>query len=269
MKLALIQMDMAFADPGKNFQKAEALVRKAAAGTPDAILLPETWNVGFYPKEGLPALADPQGGRTKALFSALAKELGVNIVAGSVAAAFPDGVHNSAFAFDRSGMCVSRYDKTHLFTPMHEDDFFVKGGGIPAYAFDGFACGTEICYDIRFPELTRTLTVNGLDFLFVVSQWPDVRIPQLHALLRARAIENQMFVACCNSCGSAPGARFGGRSVVFDPLGNELAAAGTEEETVFADCDTSVVQGIRASINVFRDRRPEIYFRAAPGRNDA
>lgn len=260
MKIAAIQMDMAFACPEENYIKAEALVRQAVAGKPDVILLPETWNVGFYPKEDLPALADKDAAKTKEMFSALAKELGVNIVAGSVAAAFPDGVHNTSLAFDRAGNCLSRYDKTHLFTPMHEDDFFIKGGGISGYNFDGFACGTEICYDIRFPELTRTLSVKGLDFLFVVSQWPDVRIPQLHALLKARAIENQMFVVCCNSCGKAPGARFGGCSVAFDPLGNELAKAGTEEEILFADCDTSVVQGIRDSINVFRDRRPEVYF---------
>ncbi len=260
MKIAAIQMDMAFACPEENFKKAEALVRRAAAGAPDVILLPETWNVGFYPREDLRGLADDGAAGTKALFSALAKELNVNIVAGSVAAGFADGVHNTSLSFDRAGACVSRYDKTHLFTPMHEDDYFVKGGGISAYAFDGFACGTEICYDIRFPELTRTLTVKGLDFLFVVSQWPDVRIPQLHALLRARAVENQMFVVCCNSCGSAPGTRFGGSSVAFDPLGNALAAAGTAEEILFADCDVSVVRSIRESINVFRDRRPEIYF---------
>ncbi len=261
MKIAAIQMDMAFAAPKQNFEKAVSLVRKAAKRQPDVILLPETWNVGFYPRENLPALADKNAAETKRTFAALAKELHVNIVAGSVAAGFADGVHNTSLAFDRAGNCVSRYDKTHLFTPMHEDDYFVKGDGISAYAFDGFSCGTEICYDIRFPELTRTLTVKGLDFLFVVSQWPDVRLPQLHALLRARAIENQMFVVCCNSCGQAPDTRYGGGSVAFDPLGNELAMAGADEEILFADCDTGIIKDIRESINVFRDRRAEIYFK--------
>ena len=261
MRIAAIQMDMAFACPEENFRKAEVLVRRAARGKPDVILLPETWNVGFYPKEGLPTLADPEAEQTTALFSALAKELNVNLVAGSVAAKYGDGVRNTSLCFDRAGACISRYDKTHLFTPMGEDDFFLKGGGISGYAFDGRPCGTEICYDIRFPELTRTLAVKGLDFLFVVSQWPDVRIPQLHALLKARAIENQMFVICCNSCGRAPGTQFGGCSAVYDPLGNELAKAGTEEEILFADCDTGVIRDIRETINVFRDRRPELYFR--------
>ncbi len=254
-------MDMVFGAPEHNFQKAISLVRRAAEQQPDVILLPETWNVGFYPKENLRELADRDAAETTKTFAALAKELNVNIVAGSVAARFDDGVHNTSLAFDRTGACVARYDKTHLFTPMHEDDYFVRGGGISAYAFDGFSCGTEICYDIRFPELTRTLSVKGLDFLFVVSQWPDVRIPQLHALLRARAIENQLFVVCCNSCGKAPDTQFGGSSVAFDPLGVRLAEAGTTEELVFAECDTGIIQGIRESINVFRDRRADIYFR--------
>ena len=77
---------------------------------------------------------------------------------------------------------------------------------------------------------------------------------------KARAIENQMFVVCCNSCGSATDTRFGGRSVAFDPLGGELAAAGTEEEILMADCDTEVIKGVRESINVFRDRREDVYF---------
>ncbi|MBQ7688055.1 MAG: carbon-nitrogen family hydrolase [Clostridia bacterium] len=261
MKIAAVQMDMAFACPEENFKKAETLVRRAAENTPDVILLPETWNVGFYPKEALDKLADEDASRTSALFSALAKELQVNIVAGSVAAKFEDGVHNTSLVFDRTGACAGRYDKTHLFSPMDEDKYFVKGAGIGTYALDGRRCATEICYDIRFPELTRTVSVQGLDFLFLVSQWPDVRVPQLHALLKARAIENQMFVVCCNSCGMAPGTRFGGQSIAFDPLGSELASAGTEEEVLFADCDLSVIEGIRSSINVFRDRRPEIYGR--------
>lgn len=259
MRFALIQMDMAFACPDDNFKKAEALVRQAALGKPDAIVLPETWNVGFYPKEELAALADPGAARTKAVFSALAKELGVYIVAGSVAAGEADGVHNRSLTFDPEGKEISRYDKTHLFTPMHEDDYFVKGERVSSFPLNGRPAGVLICYDLRFPELARTLTVNGIDYLIWVSQWPDVRVPQLHALLRARAIENQCFVLCCNSCGKAPGTVFGGQSIAYDPLGNELAAAGKEEEILFADCDESVIEGIRSSINVFRDRRVSLY----------
>ena len=101
--------------------------------------------------------------------------------------------------------------------------------------------------------------MQGVDLLFVVSQWPKIRVPHLRALTTARAIENQMFVACCNSCGTAGETKYGGASAIIDPWGETLALAGSEAETIGAECDFSIVQNIRTSINVFADRRPELY----------
>ena len=259
MKLALIQMNMALSAPDENFTHAKDLIRKAAEGGPDVVLLPETWNVGFFPKEGLAALSDENEARVTKEIGALAKELGVNIVAGSVANVRGGKVYNTSVTFDRQGNVVNVYDKTHLFSPMGEHDYFEKGAAVQRFSLDGWSCGVIICYDIRFPELTRTMSVQGLDYLFAVSQWPRVRVPQLKALLRARAIENQCFACVCNSCGTAGETVYGGNSLVFDPLGEQLAEAGETEEILFADCDPSGLQTIRESINVFRDRRPELY----------
>lgn len=259
MKLSLVQMDMALGAPDENFARAKALIREAAAGGPDVILLPETWNVGFFPRENLAALADENGARVAAEIGALAKELGVNIVAGSVANVKNGRVYNTSLTFDRQGRTVNEYDKTHLFSPMGEHEFFQKGENVKRFSIDGYACGVIICYDIRFPELARTMAVQGLDFLFVVSQWPKVRVPQLKALLRARAIENQCFACVCNSCGVAGDTVYGGNSLVFDPLGELLAEAGGGEEILTAACDPSGLKTIRETINVFRDRRPELY----------
>ena len=98
-----------------------------------------------------------------------------------------------------------------------------------------------------------------MDLLFVVSQWPEKRSLHLQTLSRARAIENQMFLVLCNSCGTAGETRYGGGSALIDPWGETLAQAGREEEILAADLDFSVIDGIRSSINVFRDRRPELY----------
>ena len=258
MKVSCIQMDMLLAAPEENFQKAEALIAQAAKGS-DVIVLPETWNVGFFPKENLAELADDDCKAVKARIGALAAKYRVNVVAGSVANRREDGVYNSCCVFDREGTCVACYDKTHLFTPMGEDDFFRKGDHLAAFELDGVKCGVIICYDVRFPELTRSYAVNGMDVLFVVSQWPKVRIPHLLALTKARAIENQAFVVCCNSCGTAGETVYGGNSSVHDPWGETLAQAGSGEEILRADCDLGVVKNIRETINVFRDRRPELY----------
>lgn len=259
MKITCIQMDMLPAEPAANFDRAEELVRRALADRPDVIVLPETWNTGFFPREGLESLADRDGEAVKARIGALAREGRVNIVAGSVANLRGGKVYNTSFVFDRSGSCIAEYDKTHLFTPMGEDEFFAKGDHIAAFELDGVKCGVIICYDIRFPELTRTMALGGLDILFVPSQWPDVRVPHLLALTQARAIENQMFTVSCNSCGTYGETVYGGNSSIRDPWGETLAKAGEREELISADCDLGVVKNIRETINVFRDRRPGLY----------
>ena len=259
MKITCIQMDMAFAQPDANFEQAKKLIADAAADKPDVIVLPETWNTGFFPHDDLAALSDRDGARISAEIGALAGQYGVNLVAGSVANVRAGKVYNTAFVFDRSGKCVAQYDKTHLFTPMHEDDFFEKGDHLCRFTLDGKRCGLIICYDIRFPELTRSLAVQGLDILFIVSQWPKVRIPHLKVLTQARAIENQMFTVCCNSCGTAGETVYGGGSSIVDPWGEVLAEAGETQSMICAECDTSVIEGIRRSINVLSDRRAELY----------
>ncbi len=259
MKVACIQMDMAFGVPGENFNKAVSLIREAASKGADVAVLPETWNVGFFPHDNLKELSDVNGEQVKRVFGELSSELGINIVAGSVANAKADGVYNSAYVFNRKGSCVGEYDKTHLFSPMGEDDFFKKGSHTCTFELDGLSCGLIICYDVRFPELTRTMSLEGLDVLFMVSQWPLVRVAHLDALTKARAIENQMFVVCCNSAGKAPGTVYGGNSSVNDPWGVTIAHAGEREEILYATLDPSILEGIRKSINVFADRRPDIY----------
>lgn len=259
MKITCIQMDMRLGDVDYNFAHAEALIRTAVEREgSDVLVLPETWNTGFFP-EDLARSADDGGRRTKAVFSSLARELHVNIVCGSVANKKADGFYNTAYVFDRSGAVVAEYDKTHLFTPSGEHEHFRSGTHTCRFSLDGQSCGLIICYDIRFPELTRTMTLEGVDLLFVVAQWPNKRTMHLDTLARARAIENQMFLALCNSVGSAGQTRCGGHSAIIDPWGEYLAQARESEETITAEADFSVVGGIRSSINVFRDRRPELY----------
>ena len=259
MKITCIQMDMRFAEPEENFRKAERLISEAAQSGSDVIVLPETWNTGFFPKENLAALADDNGAAVKQRLGALAKRFGVNLVAGSVANRKADGVYNTALVFDRGGNLAASYDKTHLFTPMGEDRYFKKGDHLAPFTLDGAKCGIIICYDVRFPELVRTYAVGGMDVLFVVSQWPSVRTAHLLALTKARAIENQAFVVCCNSCGKAGETRYGGNSSIHDPWGETLALAGETEELITAECDLSIRKNICETINVFRDRRPELY----------
>ena len=259
MKVACLQMDMLLAKPEENFSHAAELVKRAMENKPDVLVLPETWNTGFFPRENLQALCDRDGSRVRQVFGALAERYQVNIVAGSVSNVRGSKVYNTAMVFDRTGACIASYDKTHLFTPMGEDNYYTPGDRLCTFVLDGVKCGLIICYDVRFPELTRSLTVPGLDMLFVVSQWPKVRTFHLRSLTTARAIENQMFLVCCNSCGTAGQTVYGGNSVIIDPWGETVALAGETEEILTADCDLQILTNIRGSIPVFRDRRPSLY----------
>lgn len=259
MKVACLQMNMILGAPDTNFVSAQRLIEEAMEQQPDVLVLPETWNSGFFPKENLTEISDQDGARTREFMGKLAAKFQVNIVAGSVSNVRDGKIYNTAMVFNRSGECVASYDKTHLFTPMGEDNYFTPGDHLCRFTLDGVSCGLIICYDVRFPELTRSLTVPGLDMLFVVSQWPKVRTFHLRSLTTARAIENQMFVVCCNSCGIAGETVYGGNSAVINPWGETVALAGETEEILLGECDLGILDSIRSTIPVFRDRRPELY----------
>ena len=142
---------------------------------------------------------------------------------------------------------------------MGEHDYYEAGTHVTTFELDGKKCGIIICYDVRFLELVRTLALTGLDVLFVPAQWPALRKYHWDTLTAARSIENQMFVVACNSCGKAGETVYGGSSHILDPWGNPIVAAGGSEVILTGDLDFSVIEGIRASINVYRDRRPELY----------
>lgn len=252
-------MNIHLSEPDLNFDSAKKLIQKSAESEADVIVLPEMWNTGFFPKDSLNSLCDTDGQRVKTEIGSLAERLNVNIVAGSVANIRNGKIFNTSYVFDRNGDCIAEYDKTHLFSPMDEDKFFEKGNHLCCFKLDGIDCGIVICYDLRFPELIRSLAVKGIDILFIVSQWPKERINHLFALTKARAIENQMFVVCCNSCGTAYDTVFGGKSCVVDPWGELIIKAGVSEEIITAECDLSVLKNIREKINVFADRRKELY----------
>ena len=261
MKVSTIQMDMAFASPDENYKRAEELIKRAVRDEKcDTVVLPETWNLGFFPRENLFSLSDKEGERTKAFLSSLSSSLSVNIVGGSVVRSIGDKVRNTCYVYSRKGEEVASYDKTHLFSPMDEDKYFEKGDHISLFTLDEVKCGVIICYDIRFPELVRTMALKGMDVLFVVSQWPKIRVPHLMALTRARAIENQMFLVLSNSAGRAGDTQYGGSSLILSPWGEVLAESKDEKENILtANLDMGIISDIRNSINVFSDRRSELY----------
>ena len=112
-------------------------------------------------------------------------------------------IYNTACVFDRAGACIAEYDKTHPFTPMGEHKVYTPGDHLVTFTLDSVRCGLLICYEVRFPELWRTLALRGAQVMFLPAQWTAARQYHWETLTAARAIENQLFVVSCNACGEA------------------------------------------------------------------
>lgn len=258
MKIALIQLNIAFGRPEKNKLRAEKMLREALESNPDVVVFPELWTTG-YDLENLQATADPDGSGIRKLAGKWAADNKINIVAGSTARKTDDGIYNTLSVFDRSGACIKEYSKVHLFRLMREHLFLKAGNSDGRFAIDGIPAAGFICYDIRFPEWIRKQVLLGAKVLFIPAEWPEPRLDHWRTLLTCRAIENQAFVVACNRSGSDPENTFAGHSMVISPWGEVIAEAGADEHVLTADIDLSAINDVRSRIPVFEDRRPELY----------
>lgn len=257
MRVCALQMDVRSGDRAANHATVRRLVSEAVSlCSPDIIVLPELWSTG-YALEQVVELADEQGDAR--FLVGLAREHGLAFAGGSVLAAADGKVFNRAQVIDREGRYVASYDKVHLFRLMEEDRYLAPGTSTPLFELGGMPCASVICYDIRFCELPRKLAVQGAEVLFVSAEWPSPRVEHWRTLLRARAIENQMYVVACNRCGVTGNTEFAGRSAIIAPDGAVLAEAGTGEEIIWVDIEPEAVRRVRNTIPVFDDRVPDLY----------
>jgi len=258
LMVSLIQYDVSPGKPEVNREKVKRMIEKAAVSKPDIVVLPEMWNTG-YSFGSLQSICDKEGYPTLELVQNLAGKHSVNIVAGSVADKRKDEVYNTCYIVDRNGDRVGKYSKIHLFRLMEEDKFLTSGNTLGLFELEGFKCGVIICYDLRFPELVRCLALEGAKIIFVPAQWPHPRQEHWVTLLKARAIENQLYIVAVNRVGKSGDTHFFGGSMVVDPWGNVLARAGDKEAVINARIDLELVEEVRKKIPVFSDRNTKTY----------
>ena len=257
MKIALTQQETAWEDPAANMRACARLAEDAARAGAALVVFPEFTLTGFTPRPR--AFADAPGAAPQLdFFRALSRRLPLGLAFGCIRAAEPDAPQNRLVVV-RNGTVLLDYAKLHSYSFGGETRAYSRGADLFTTAFEGFTLGGLICYDLRFPELFRTLALQGVELLLLPAQWPAARRYHWETLTAARAIENQFFLAACNSCGTAGETVFGGASRILGPRGELLAAAGAGEEIVTAALDFSVLAEVRNSINVFHDRRPELY----------
>jgi predicted amidohydrolase len=273
MRAAAVQLN-ARADKAANLEKADGLVRRAARDGAELVVLPEKWTT-FGTGDDLRAAAETVGaGEASTWAAAIAHELGIDLVAGSISERVEgeEKLRNTSLHYGPDGELKAAYRKIHMFDvevggvvyreSEHEDP---GDEAVLTATANGVEVGLTICYDLRFPELFRLLAVDGARILTVPAAFtvPTTR-DHWEPLIRARAIENQAFVIAANQIGEHPPThRSGGRSLIVDPWGIVLAAAPDTETVISADLDLEAQAGIRRRLPSLQNRRPAAYRRAA------
>lgn len=265
MKIAAAQIACSLGDVDANVGKMRDFSARAKEGGAELIVFPEMADTG-YAMPVIQACARPWSEGAVPELQKIAKDLSIAIISG-VSERNGDAIYNSQVFIDAKGEIVGSYRKTHLFTgvPIGEDKCFSPGSELKSFAFGGLRLGLSICYDLRFPEVYRTLAIEqGANVFVLSSAWPFPRVEHFRVLCAARAIENQSYMIVSNRVGTDDGVTTCGSSAVIDPYGVTLAAASTDrEELVHAEVSEEAITSVRNKMAVFDQRRPDVYGKGA------
>jgi rfaE bifunctional protein nucleotidyltransferase chain/domain len=256
-----VQFDVQDNDPAANMSEALGGVARLAGRGARLILLPEMFSTGFH----YPALAELAAGTPEVLERLRQQAASLGVAVGGSCPELSEGcLFNTSYLIDERGEIAASYRKIHLFSPTGEHRHFTAGCSPALGVAAGLNLGLLTCYDLRFPELARSLNLAGAQMLCVVAQWPAARISHWRLLARARALENQLFVCACNRCGASRGLEFGGGSLIASPRGEVLAEAGEGPEDLLAEVHPARVEDFRRHLPALAERRPQAYHLPRP-----
>ena len=256
--ISTIQMDIKLGRLKDNVEKAFNLMERAAEGGSNLIVLPEMWPVGFD-YESLGKLPPSYLDDILDLLTDVAGKYKLYIVAGSMCEPEGGKFFNTSYLIGPSGKPAGKYRKTHLFREIGEADFFTAGDAPVCFETSIGKIGIAICYDLRFPELFRAMALSGAEIICVPAQFPEPRLSHWQTLLRARAIENQLFVAASNRVGRTADTEYFGHSMIIGPYGEVLSEAGGNDSVITETVDIDKMYEIRKVLPALSDRRPEVY----------
>lgn len=262
LTISLAQMEVASGRPEENLFTAESLVAEAAARGSELVCFPEMWTTGFH-WDAIDQRA-AEHGETINRVALMAKRHSIWIN-GSMPALDGEGkTANTSLLISPEGEVTALYRKIHLFSQMGEGNHLVPGNSPVLAATPWGPAGLAVCYDIRFPELFLHYALRGACLTICPSAFPHPRLEHWRILIRARAIENQMFFIAVNRSGREDLGPDGmvtyfGHSTLVDPWGDTVIEAGELAELQTAEIDMGLVAEVRSGMQVLRDRRPELY----------
>jgi len=245
MKVAIVQHDIVWAKTADNLQRLSMLLGQQAGA--DLYVLAETFATGYL-------AADAEGTDAAAVLRWMQQEASRldAAIAGSVAICDEEGQLRNRLFFVRPDGTFDYYDKRHLFGYAGETDAYVAGERRVVTAWRGVRFLLQVCYDLRFPVFSRNR--NDYDVAIYVANWPTSRIEVWHALLKARALENQCFVVGVNRIGSDPACDYCGGAEVIDAYGRPLCrCADNEEGMATVELDMERLRHFRKKFPVLSD----------------
>ena len=268
IRVACVQMTSR-SDKASNLETADRLVAQAASTGADVVVLPEKWNA-IGDAAVYHATAEPlEGGESVAAMSDWARRHGITLVGGSIAERREgrEKLSNTSVVFDPQGQVVAIYRKIHLFdvevggVVYRESDAEEPGDEAVVAEAEDWKIGLSVCYDIRFPELYRILALEGAELVSVPAHFTTpTGKDHWHVLMRARAIENQLYVVAAAQIGETlPAKPAYGRSLIVDPWGIVIAQAPDEETVITTELDRTHLLDIRAKLPSLANRQSNAY----------
>ncbi|CAN5442602.1 carbon-nitrogen family hydrolase [soil metagenome] len=259
VKIAAAQIACTLGDPPANLEKMRAFAGRAKDAGAELVVFPEMSDTG-YAMPVIRAQARPWSEGAVPILQEIAHTLALAIISG-VSEKEGETIYNTQIVIDSSGAIAAKYRKTHLFAPIEEDKCCTPGDALVSVALGPLRLGLTICYDLRFPEIYRALTVeHGVNLFLISSAWPFPRVEHQRVLATARAIENQSYVVLANRVGRDEGVPFCGSSAVIDPYGVVVATGSTdEEELLVAEISAAQIRKVRYAMPVLSHRRPDLY----------
>lgn len=255
MQIIGLQLDIAWEDKQANHDKVRRLLDAAAPSPGALVLLPEMFATGF--SLNVTGISESESHQSEGVLAEVAREYAVFIIGGIVTTGDDGRGRNEAVVVSPDGVEVARYCKMHPFTYGGETRHYGAGEKSLVFDWNGCTVAPFICYDLRFPEIFRRSVRQGAQLYAVIANWPTSRVEHWITLLRARAIENQAYVAGVNRCGLDPHLEYPGRSIIVDPRGEVIADAGSEEGSVSATLDLAALAEYRAAFPFLADMRSD------------
>lgn len=269
MRIALCQRTTYIGNKEKNIKETKEMINQAmnSCNDVDLIMFPEN-NFGEVERgKTLAEYAEPLNGEYVTKMQEMAKEYKVNLLPGSFSEKADNGLcYNTLPFLDRTGKVLGSYQKVHLFDSLggKESEIVKPGEGIKLIDTEFGKVGLMICYDMRFPEMARSLALQGADLICSVACWPvgkvlPPRAEHWDTLTKATALYNLTYFAACNVYGEVRGSFPFGCSRVVDPWGTVTASCSAGKQIVYADIDFAYQKWVREEIGTFENRRQDVY----------